>query len=227
MMTLHQRVIIAPSKAIISLTLLLLLLLSDCTQATRRRTAADTVPSLSPSDEQDLLIGYTLLSDTLRDESKLWALRLLKKLTFRATAREIDAIMDKISTSAGQRKHELAELRKLSPDVSGTPEKMSTIGDAITAAAKDAGTGEMFDWSVTFNLRFMILQAQATRMVAAMAEAIAKQDVNSERKKWLGQIAVEYEEYREEILQVIRKYVRGEGSEQLNPSWLMKSSNRR
>lgn len=225
----------------LSLILVLLVLFGDCgtlTQAKQRRRAAKrsakrsarrgsttTVDvTLSHGEKQDLLIGYTLLADTLKDESKLWALRWLKKLTIRPTAREIDSIMDKLSSSAHGRKHELQQLRKLAPDVTGTPEKMSTIGDAITAAAKEVGTGEMLDNSLAFNLRFMVLQAQATRMVAAMADAIAKEDRNQERKKWLGEVSVEYEGYRDDILDVIRKYVRGQGSEQLNPSWIFSRS---
>jgi len=175
--------------------------------------------TLTPMDHQELLIGYTLLSNTLRDESKLWYLQLLKKLTFRATAREISETMDSIANSASARKAELARLRKLPPDVTGTPEKISAIGDAITVAAKEAGTGEMLSTSTEFNLRFMVLQAQATRMVAAMATALAKLDCNAERQEWLTQVSDEYEGYRDDIIETIRKYVRGQGAEQINPSW--------
>ncbi len=65
-----------------------------------------------------------------------------------------------------------------------------------------------------FDVRFVVLQAQATRMVAAMARANARFDSNAERKAWLSGLATEYEGYRDELIEIIRKYVRGEGAGQ-------------
>ena len=203
------------SPALLLTTSLFLLLLACCGSVKAEKMERD----LSPTTHQDLLMGYTLLENTLNDESKLWALKILKKLTFRATADEVSSTMDRISTSASQRKKELKALRKLLPDVTGTPIKMSSIGDAITSAAKEVGTDEMLDKTIAFNLRFMILQAQATRMVSAMAAAIAKYDTNDERQKWLEIVSAEYEGYRDDIVNEIRKYIRGQGSAQLNPTW--------
>lgn len=173
---------------------------------------------------EDLLIGYTLLADTFRDESQLSMLKMLRKLLFRKTVvDEVSATMDKIAASAAQRAQELKRMRKLEPAVMGRPKTTSTIGDAITAAAKEAGTGEMLAWrgnaKLTFNLRFMVLQCQATRMINAMATAISIHDVNTERNEWLLEVAKEYEGYRDDIIDSIRKYIRGEGSAQLDPSW--------
>ena len=65
-----------------------------------------------------------------------------------------------------------------------------------------------------FDLRFMLLQAQATRMISAMATAIAKYEPNTERQKWLLEVAREFEGYRDNIVEVIRKYIRGAGAAQ-------------
>jgi acyl-CoA reductase-like NAD-dependent aldehyde dehydrogenase len=59
-----------------------------------------------------------------------------------------------------------------------------------------------------------ILQAQATRMVSAMAAAIAKFEPNAERKKWFLKVSTEYEDHRDDLIGVIELYLRGEGSAQ-------------
>jgi len=177
-----------------------------------------------PEVHEDLLIGYTLLADTFYDEAQVSKLKILRKLLFRNTVvDEVSATMDKIAASAAQRAQELKKMRKLEPAVTGRPSTKSAIGDAITAVAKEAGTGEMLAWrgeaKLTFNLRFMVLQCQATRMINAMAKAIAMQDVNMERNKWLLDVAMEYDGYRDDIIDALRKYIRGHGSAQTDPSW--------
>jgi hypothetical protein len=166
------------------------------------------------SAHEDLLMGYGILADTLSDESHLRALKLLKKVTFRGPVEEVGKAMDVLAKASKQRKNELEDLRKLAPDVTGEPATHSPIGDAITAVAKDVGTHEMLDRDGAFNLRFMLLQAQATRMVSAIATAIAEHEPNAERKKWLGAVASEYEGYRNQIVDVILKYVEGKGAAQ-------------
>ena len=168
----------------------------------------------STSAHEDLLMGYTLLADTLSDESHLRALKILKKVTFRGPVEEVGKAMDVLAKASKTRKGELKDLRKLAPDVRGEPATSSPIGDAITALAKDAGTSEMLDREGAFNLRFMLLQAQATRMVSAMSLAIAEHEPNAERKKWLKAVAKEYEGYRDQIVDVILKYVEGKGAGQ-------------
>lgn len=177
--------------------------------------ATATTTILQYSHHQDLLMGYTLLDDTLKDEGMLRALKVMKRLTLRFTADEVSETMDRISASAKRRRSELRELRSShSPDVQGKPTSTSPIGDAIKAMAKDAGTGEMLSRSIAFNVRFAVLQAQATRMVSAIAKAVAAYEVSDERKAWLMEVAVEYEAYRDEIVEHVRSYVRGEGANQ-------------
>jgi hypothetical protein len=49
-------------------------------------------------------------------------------------------------------------------------------------------------------------------MIAAMATAIAKYEPNAKRKKWLTEVSREYEGYRNDIVEVLRKYVGGAGA---------------
>jgi hypothetical protein len=174
--------------------------------------SAKTEPAPSASAaQQDLLMGYELLADALADESKLDTLKFLKTLTLKGPADEVRKKMDVISKASEQRGEELEELRKLAPNVTAKPARRSPIGDAITSIAEEAGKDEMLGDS-DFDLRFLLLQAQATRMIAAMATAIAKYEPNAKRKKWLTEVAREYEGYRNDIVEVLRKDVGGAGA---------------
>ena len=152
---------------------------------------------------EDLLIGYGLLADTLSDESHLRTLDLFKKLTLNASNDAIAKMMQTLSEASTRRADELSKLRHLAPDVSGTPTQASAIGDAITAVAKEFGKSEMLSRNGGFDVRFVLLQAQATRMVAAMATAIARFEPNPQRKKWLKSLATEYEGYRRDLIKYL------------------------
>jgi len=169
--------------------------------------------SASLHSQEDLLIGYGLLKDTLSDLSQLGRLNLLKKLTFSGPVEEVEAILKTISGASKQRSKELEKLRKLVPDVSGKPTMHSPIGDAITAIAKEIGTAEMLGRK-QFDVRFVMLQTQATRMVAAMARANARFDPNPERQAWLESLATEYEGYRDELIRIVEMYILGRGAAQ-------------
>lgn len=162
---------------------------------------------------RDLLIAYDILAETLSDESKLKWLGLLKRVTFDRTAPEVEDLLKRISASASERSDELEDLRNLPPDVSMEPAGTDPIGDAITAMAKEAGTSELMEGDA-FGLRFVVLQAQATRMVAAIAEAAAQVETQPRRKAWLESLAAEYEGLREELLDVLELYVLQKGAAQ-------------
>ena len=173
-------------------------------------------PCLQSADDrhQELLIGFNLLADTLADESKLGLLNIFKKITFRGSVEEVDELISTISAASGERAGELEKLRKLEPVVIGRPERSSAIGDAITTLAKDVGEDEMLDRDESFGIRFLLLQAQATRMVAVIAAAVSEFDTNRERKDWFEDVSKQYEGFRHEIIEVVAAYMRGEGEAQ-------------
>ena len=168
-----------------------------------RRPAEDAIPKSTAPVREDLLIGYGLLADTLSDESHLRTLDLFKKLTLNASNDAIAKMMQTLSEASTLRADELSKLRHLAPDVSDNPTQPSPIGDAITDVAKEFGKSEMLSRSGGFDVRFVLLQAQATRMVAAMATAIARFEPNPQRKKWLKSIANEYEGYRGDLIKYL------------------------
>ena len=173
-----------------------------------RQTAAEGTTGLSEEKHQDLLVGYSMLADTLSDESKLGKLDVVKTLMLDAPNDAISKLMEKLSDASKQRGDELSKLRRQAPDVSDKPTKESPVGDAIKEIAKDFGKDEMLSRKGGFDVRFVLVQAQATRMVAAMAKATARFDPNPERKAWLKELAAEYEGYRGDLI----KYLGGQAT---------------
>lgn len=169
-------------------------------------------PEESAPTHVDLLIGHNLLQDTLSGEGGLGMLRVLKKLTLSHVGKDVQNMMNALGEASRNRSKELEKLRKLEPDVSSKPPP-SPIGDAIQTAATEAGKHDMLHPDGTFSVRFLFLQAQATRMVAVMATETAKIEPNADRRKWLVAVAKEYEGYHDDVVTVVEKHSRFGGDE--------------
>lgn len=195
------------------LLLILAIAVSGC-PTSESESGGGGKPTTSTASNQGLLTAYLLLEDTLSQEAKLGALGFLKKITFDRPVPEIDEIMDRISEISEERLDELKGLRALAPNASADPDFMDPIGEAITSNATDAGMDEMLDREGAFGIRFVFLQAQATRMVSAIALAAAEVETNERRKKWLEDLSVEFESIRDDLVRVVEKYVRQEGAAQ-------------
>lgn len=193
--------------------LILALVLSGC-PASDKEPTSNRKPAASAVVNQGLLTAYVLLEDTLSQEAKLGALGFLKKITFSRPVPEIDEIMNRLSDISKARLGELEELRRLAPDVSADPTHLDPIGEAITSNATQAGMDEMLDREGSFGIRFVLLQAQATRMVSAISMAAAEIETNARRKKWLTNLAEEFESIRDELVVVVEKYILQEGAAQ-------------
>ena len=180
-----------------------------------------TVPKIDASrdretsNREEVLIGYSLLADTLEDESKLRWLELVKKLTLSGPIDEVGDFLEKIAKSAKADAKELETLRGESPDVTAKPSHPSAIGDAITEDAKSRGAKELLDRDNGFNVRFLLLQAQAMRMIAVIAAKTGEFDTNMQRKIWLKQVSKKYEGYRDELVKMFERHC---GPEIIDPS---------
>lgn len=177
--------------AVIGLTLLVLVL------------AGGNLARAAQSDQDERLVGYGLLAESLSAEGALNWLFLMREVTLQGPQKEVGHLMKRISKISRQRVKELERLRKLAPNVTAPPPP-SPLGDAIQNAAKGLGTKEMIFSDQTFDMRFLFLQAQATRMIAVIAEETAKIDPNQERKVWLAELSKEYEALREEIVVAVK-----------------------
>ena len=155
------------------------------------------------SQQDERLVGYNLLAESLSGEASLNWLYLMREVTLKGPQKEVGRLMKRISKISKQRAEELEGLRKLAPDVTASPPP-SPLGDAIQNAAKGLGTKEMIFSDKSFDMRFLLLQAQATRMIAVIAEETAKIDPNERRKAWLDELSKEYEALREEIVVAVK-----------------------
>jgi len=160
---------------------------------------AQAESEVSADTEENLLVGYSLLDQSLSGEGMLKWLLLLRKATFQAPAKATQDLLTKISETSAKRNEELKKLRELVPVVTAKPPP-SPIGDAIQQAASDAGEHEMLFPDGQFDIRFLFLQAQATRMISVIAEQTAKIEPNEKRKNWLEQVGREYEGFRDQLV---------------------------
>ncbi|GEM_PF-3245720 len=197
----------------LGLSLALAFAVSGCPVSEKESTPSQNSAAATEVD-QGLLTAYVILEDTLSQEAKLGALGFLKKITFSRPVPEVDEIMYRLSDISERRLDELEELRNLAPDASASPDFMDPIGAAITSNATDAGMDEMLDPDGSFGIRFVFLQAQATRMISAIALAAAEIDPNERRRKWLTDLSAEFESLREELVVVVESYIRQEGEAQ-------------
>ncbi|MEE3327375.1 MAG: hypothetical protein VX252_08580 [Myxococcota bacterium] len=168
-----------------------------------RQAAADDADALSTEDLRSLEIAFGLLDNSLSAESELKWLVIFKKLTFQGPAEQVEAVMKRIQVASESRLKEFRSLRKLEPPVTGSPPP-SPMGDAIEAAAQEAGTEELIFSSGVFNIRFLFLQAQATRMISVVAEQAAKVDPNEKRSQWLREVSSQFENYRDDLVEIAK-----------------------
>jgi hypothetical protein len=154
----------------------------------------------------NLLIGYKILRHTLKQEGDLNLLKKLRQATFRSPPKEVGHLMTTIASTSRLRGKELDRLwREELPVIDTSLTPLSDIGDAIQNTAEAMGSKEMLTFlgstKEAWSARFLLLQAQATRMVAAMALSLAERDPNPQRRAWLEALAVEYETLRDQIVE--------------------------
>lgn len=152
----------------------------------------------------ELLTGYHLLASSIGAETNLEYLLWLRELALQGPEAEVKRLVEEIAEASKKRMSELEEMRRLSPAATDDPPP-SPLGDAITAAAKWEGTKEMLFPDGQFGMRFVFLQAQATRMITVIAEQTAKVDPNERRQKWLADVAKQYADFREQLVKAVEK----------------------
>ena len=190
---------------------------------TKSKSCADVLSSsYAAIDAQNecrhLLQGYDLLGTILGGQGHGWMLPYLRILTF--SSRPVDEVKHmarKISISGTERRRQLRDLRRLSPDVSAkfvAPKgrQDNPFGKAIGNVMAYSIVGDLIDRSTDFDLNWVLLQISTTRMIAATAKAMMSFEVNVERRAWLKEVAKEYSDMKNELREVIKAYIRGEGS---------------
>ena len=216
-----------PTRALFCLSLLffslsLLSFAGTLVQRNRVESCAESGASASscaclvgpppPSSHTELLVGYKILHHTLSKESQLKYLHWLRGATLRGPEGSLKAIMSVIYETSGDRLSELEDLfRDEHPAISIGEAPVSAIGDSIQNEVEASSTAELVplpflsptasreEWGV----RFLLVQAQATRMVVALATSLRKLEKSEARKQWLAGLAAEYEAIREDLVECV------------------------
>lgn len=172
-----------------------------------RRQPQDAVASTgNDASHGELLIGYKLLRHYISLEGDLKYLKVLRKITFRGPSVDLDRIITRLHQISSYRTVELDSLFQLELPVIHTKDApTSMIGEYIQNTAEQKGKLEMIapGLGAAWPVRFYLLQAQATRMIAAIATSTSKLETNPERKRWLKAVAKEYELLRETIVEAL------------------------
>lgn len=164
-------------------------------------TPTHAAADLSPQNERSLKIAFGILEGTLSGEASLKWLLLYKKIVLQGPKEAISNVLTALDKASNKRAEELDKLRSLDPPILGDPPP-SPMGDAIQAAAEEAGTEELILSHHGFDVRFLFLQAQATRMISVVAAQAAKIDPNEKRRKWLTDLSDEFEGYRNTMVKI-------------------------
>ena len=194
---------------------------ASCSLLSVQNNKDDDYEEQKLQEYKETLIGYQILHHTLEKESQLKYLHWLRYVTFRGPEEELKEIMTTIYNTSKKRTTELERLWKIPYDpiiqIENTP--ISLIGDSIQADVEYSSTIEMLSISMlssssssssttkspwkTWDIRFFLIQAQATRMVSGVATSIRKFERNDERRKWLIELAEEYENIREDLVSLM------------------------
>lgn len=169
----------------------------------------------------ELLIGYNILHHTLYKESQLKYLHWLRDATFRGPKGSLKSVLTTIYSTSQARTAELETLMEHhSPAIILTEAPKSAMGDSIQEDVEKSSTQELVPLPfvsssmggassksnqkhLQWGIRFVFIQAQATRMVVALATSLRKFEENEERKQWLTDIASEYESIRETLVECV------------------------
>ena len=165
---------------------------------------------------KELLVGYSILQDTLKKESQLKYLHWLQGATFRGPKGSLKTILTTIYRTSKTRKTELDGLfldHEPLIDLKVAPK--SAMGDSIQKDVEKSSAGELVTFPslpsgdrssnevLKWGIRFALIQAQATRMVVALSTSLTKFEENEVRKQWLSELAKEFEAIRESIVDSI------------------------
>ena len=171
------------------------------------------------NDHRELLIGYKLLYTTLRKESMLEVLYWWRTLTLRGPPKKLKGLWTSIYRVSKKKSRELKDLWMLQPTITIRDAPESAMRDSLAQKVEDSSKAELLlltkprsdeqkssihehnsndnNWEA----RFVLIQAQATRMIVSIARSIQKFESNERRTEWLEKVAQEYERLRDMLVE--------------------------
>eukprot|EP00532_Pseudo-nitzschia_australis_P000187 CAMPEP_0168196564 /NCGR_PEP_ID=MMETSP0139_2-20121125/20591_1 /TAXON_ID=44445 /ORGANISM="Pseudo-nitzschia australis, Strain 10249 10 AB" /LENGTH=163 /DNA_ID=CAMNT_0008120763 /DNA_START=213 /DNA_END=704 /DNA_ORIENTATION=+ len=82
-----------------------------------------------------------------------------------------------------------------------------TSSNLPSASSLSSTSLPLSEWGI----RFLLIQAQATRMVVGLSTSLRKLEQNTARKEWLTTLAAEYEAIREDLVECLAFHLGGGG----------------
>ena len=168
-----------------------------------RRASARPAVSAGDAGDQDRQIGYHLLLTTLEDESQLDMLLLAKAVTFAWPAEPVRAMIRDISEAAFEAKRALSDTANDTPPLPSAPLERN-FGDLLRASIKTWSRAQLLARSGQFPERFLVIQAQATGMLRAVAGELSMLEPNAERAKLLRDMSRRFGRLNQAIVERLR-----------------------
>jgi hypothetical protein len=140
--------------------------------------------------------GYAVLEKLLGDEAHLDTLRIVKSaVTFtRASDPTVDLI-DDIATVSARGLDDLDRLVTLHPVITPEISREERLGSDILDALRVVTAWELLSASGDdFELRLVLSQVQALRLISQLLEELRELDPNPDRQAWLANLASDYED---------------------------------
>jgi hypothetical protein len=178
-------------------------------------TTSNSAKNNNDHEHEELLVGYKILHVTLKKESQLKFLHWLRDATFRGPKGSLKTVLEAIYQTSEARFNELEALfRDHEPKILLKDAPSSSMGDSIQDDVEKASQGELVPLPgssrtskapphLQWGVRFVFIQAQATRMVVSLATSLGRFERNESRKEWLAKLALEFEAIRERLVDCV------------------------
>ncbi len=145
--------------------------------------------------------GYSALKLFLEDEEHLTAIRRTKMvITFSDISDGSRKLIDDIANSSEQALEEMEKLAAAKPRIELVEFSDDLIGKATFDSMRlTAGKEFLFVEAEDFEKNLLVSQLKVLRVISHLALALEEKENNSKRKRWLGKLAVKYENYYQKV----------------------------
>jgi len=149
---------------------------------------------------QNIIAGYSALKIFLEDEQYLTVIRRTKMvITFSGISEKSVALIDNIANTSEQSLTELEKLSELKPSFAFKEFSDDVIAKATLDALRMTTAKEFLFQSENFEKNLLLSQLKVLQVISHLAEQLANQENNKQRKTWLTKLAKKYETYYQQI----------------------------
>jgi hypothetical protein len=149
---------------------------------------------------QNIVAGYSALKLFLEDEQYLTVIRRTKMvITFSGISEKSVALIDNIANTSEQSLTELEKLSGLKPSFAFKEFSDDVIAKATLDALRMTTAKEFLFQSENFEKNLLLSQLKVLQVISHLAEQLANQENNKQRKIWLTKLAKKYETYYQQI----------------------------